>query len=182
MPSGGWPPARFGARSSSSSTERSCRAADKVACARGRRTPSPTIEVSPALFVHHGLPGEMAGGIATGRDTHQGARPRTSSTLFFRRGCQRGCQNSQKDRISRQIPCLLARIPRYSGEPAGIRTQDTRIKSLSGRRPWRRSGASCERFPRGSRPPTPPGGTGCDRRGWQRGWQESGECGDRIGP
>ena len=58
-----------------------------------------------------------------------------------------------------------------TGEPAGIRTQDTRIKSLSRppsmgslwgtlRRSLSRPSSTCSTR-----------GTECDRRGWQRGWQ-----------
>ena len=44
---------------------------------------------------------------------------------------------------------------------------DTRIKSLSGRRPPARSGALCVGSSSGPRPQVPPRGTGCDRRGWR---------------
>jgi hypothetical protein len=62
---------------------------------------------------------------------------------------------------------IRARSRAKRGEPAGIRTQDTWIKSLASRRPWRRSGALCVGSSYGLRPPAPPRGTRCDRRGWQ---------------
>jgi len=57
------------------------------------------------------------------------------------------------------------------GEPAGIRTQDTRIKSVSGWRPWRRFGTVRLHPARGAHPWRPWGGAACHARGWQRGWQ-----------
>jgi len=59
----------------------------------------------------------------------------------------------------------------FGGEPAGIRTQDTRIKSLPVRRPWRRLEPLCVRFPRGVGPWTPQGGTEGHGRGCHRGCQ-----------
>ncbi len=58
---------------------------------------------------------------------------------------------------------------RNGGEPAGIRTQDTRIKSLPGRRPWRCLGRCGLHSARCRPSPGPWHGTAVHRRGCQRG-------------
>jgi len=59
------------------------------------------------------------------------------------------------------------------GGPTGIRTQDTRIKSLAGERSPGRSGPYCVHPTRASRPSAPPPRTALHRRGCQRGCQHA---------
>ncbi len=76
-----------------------------------------------------------------------------------------------EDRASVKWPCTHAWMRDKSGEPAGIRTQDTGIKSPWGRRPW--GPLACYPFylTHGSRPLTPPRRSECHRRGCQCGCQ-----------
>ena|GEM_PF-6409987 len=82
-----------------------------------------------------------------------------------------GCRH-RKTALANTYLCIPHHLRAKTCEPAGIRTQDTRIKSLSWWRPWRGVGAFCVRFPRDCHPQGPSGGAECVCRGWQRGWQD----------
>ena len=93
---------------------------------------------------------------------------RSASTAYHRRGCHWGCQTALRS------PPDPSRSPIHEGnggEPAGIRTQDTRIKSLAGWRSQGRLNTSGVHPARGRRAPGSPRRTDSHRRGCQRGCQ-----------
>jgi hypothetical protein len=90
------------------------------------------------------------------------------STECVRRGCHQGCQTA----LRRANEAPIGSSSRVDvGEPGGIRTHDTRIKSIGRRRPPRYSGALHVAPSPAARPPTPCRVTECDCRGCQRGCQ-----------
>ena len=116
---------------------------------------------------------------------HGGSPSPPRHAAFVSRGCQRGCQIKNKPRIGKLKARICARTPRESGEPAGIRTQDTRIKSLCGERPPRHLVCVLVHCPPDARPSTPPRCSELHRRGCQRGCQPSPtwtpiNCGDAL--
>ena len=90
----------------------------------------------------------------------------TTSTECVCRGCHRGCQTALGEPFGDlQEPILSVK----AGEPAGIRTQDTRIKSLSGQCSQGASGRLPVHAARGLHAWAPPHRTVVHRRGCQRG-------------
>ncbi len=93
----------------------------------------------------------------------------TTSTECVCRGCQRGCQTALGEPFGDlQGPILSV----DGGEPAGIRTQDTRIKSPPARRSSRRLAESWLHRTRERRSRCPRRRPASHRRGCQRGCQQ----------
>ncbi len=139
---------------------------DRVSRSSGRRSRARALPPTRAHMGCRLLRGAYAIGSNDARASTIASTGSTTSTECVCRGCQRGCQTALGEPFGDLQGPILS-VDR--GEPAGIRTQDTRIKSLSGQRSQGASGRLPVHAARGLHAWAPPHRTVVHRRGCQRG-------------